>query len=385
MGQTQASDKARRHVAQIDSESEKMTASYPRIAALATAAPPWRHTRESLLRFVRDHMLGKDWEAQPELRERARQLDHLFLASKVESRQISVDLDTYYEEPRSTGERMETYATAAYALGRDAVEACLRAAPGIDAAHLTDLTVVSCTGYSAPGLDVFLSRDLGLRTDVRRVVVGHMGCYGALVGLRQLLATVKAYPDSVAALLSVELSSLHFATQLNRDSIPLLALFGDGAAAAILTMDERADGPEIVDAYCVADFSAASQMTWEVGDAGFIMGLSSRVPITLRRHVRAATERLLAPHGLAVGDITHWLVHPGGPSILEAVADKLELSDEQLAPSWKVLSEHGNCSSATVLMVLDEAIKSGATRPGEWGVMMAFGPGLTLEMCLLRF
>jgi predicted naringenin-chalcone synthase len=150
-------------------------------------------------------------------------------------------------------------------------------------------------------------------------------------------------------------------------------------------MDERASGPEIVDAYCVADFSAASQMTWEVRDAGFIMGLSSRVPITLRRHVRSATERLLAPHGLAVGDITHWLVHPGGPSILEAIADKLELSDEQLAHSWKVLSEHGNCSSATVLMVLDEAMKSGATHPGEWGVMMAFGPGLTLEMCLLRF
>src|SRR6185437_16699480 len=115
----------------------------------------------------------------------------------VESRQVSVDLDAYYQEPRTTGERMETYATAAYALGRDAVEACLRAVPDIDAARLTDLTVVSCTGYAAPGLDVFLARDLGLRPDVRRVVVGHMGCFGALGGLRQLLAAVKAYPDSV--------------------------------------------------------------------------------------------------------------------------------------------------------------------------------------------
>ena len=361
-----------------------MTA-YPRIAALATAAPPWRHTRESLLRFVREHLLGEDWEAQPEAREWARQLDRMFQASRVEARQVCVDLASYYQRPRTTGERMETYAEAAYALGRDALEACLRAAPGISAADLTDLTVVSCTGYTAPGLDIFLARDLEMRPDVRRVVVGHMGCFGALVGLRQLLSVLKADPGNVAALLSVELSSLHFATNLDHDANALLALFGDGAAAAVLSCDEDARGPEIVDVYCMADFSAASQMTWEVGDAGFIMGLSPRVPVTLRRHVKAATERLLAPHGLAIGDISHWLVHPGGPSILEAIAEKLEISDEQLAHSWNVLSKHGNCSSATVLMVLNEAITSGATHPGEWGVMMAFGPGLTLEMCLLRF
>jgi predicted naringenin-chalcone synthase len=358
---------------------------HPRIAALATAAPPWRHTRESLLTFVRERMLGKDWSLRRETREQGRQIERMFLASKVEARQVSVDLDEYYERPRTTGERMETYATAAYALGREALEACLRIAPGLDATSVTDLTVVSCTGYTAPGLDILLSRDLGVRPDARRVVVGHMGCFGAMVGLRQLLATMRAYPDAVAALLSVELSSLHFTSNLDRDAHALLALFGDAAASALLTNDKNASGPELVDAYCVADFSAASQMTWEVGDAGFVMGLSPRVPVTLRRHVQAATERLLAPHGLNICDVTHWLVHPGGPSILEAIAARLELSDEQLTHSWKVLREHGNCSSATVLMVLEEALKSGATRPGEWGVMMAFGPGLTLETCLLRF
>jgi alkylresorcinol/alkylpyrone synthase len=358
---------------------------YPRIASLATATPSWRHTRESLLAFVRERLLGKDWAVHRELREQARHLERMFQASRVEERQVCVDLGAYYERPRTTGERMETYSTAAYALGRDALEACLRATPGLDAASVTDLTVVSCTGYTAPGLDILLSRDLGVRPDARRVIVGHMGCFGALVGLRQLLATMRAYPSAVAALLSVELSSLHFAPGLERDAHALMALFGDGAAAALLTNNPEACGPEVVDSYCVADFSAVRQMTWEVGDAGFIMGLSPRVPVTLRRHVQAAVERLLAPHGLDIRDVTHWLVHPGGPSILEAVAARLELSDEQLAHSWKVLREHGNCSSATVLMVLEEALKSGATRPGEWGVMMAFGPGLTLETCLLRF
>lgn len=358
---------------------------YPRIAALATASPPWRHTRESLLTFVLERMLGKDWDTRSEAREQARQIERVFQASKVEARQVCVDLDAYYERTRTTGERMETYVSAAYALGRDALEACVRAAPELDASGVTDFTVVSCTGYTAPGLDILLSRDMGIRPDARRIVVGHMGCFGALVGLRQLLATLRAYPDAVAALLSVELSSLHFATNLDRDAHAMLALFGDGAAAALLTNDKRASGPEVVDAYCVADFSAAGQMTWEVGDAGFIMGLSPRVPVTLRRHIQAVIERLLAPHGLGIRDVTHWLVHPGGPSILEAIAGRLKLSDEQLTHSWKVLREHGNCSSATVLMVLDEALKSGATRPGEWGVMMAFGPGLTLETCLLRF
>ena len=358
---------------------------YPRIAALATAAPPWRHTRESLLTFTRKRILGEDWEKRRESREAASQLERMFLASKVEERQVCVDLDTFYQQPRTTRERMETYASAAYALGRDALEACMRATPGLDAASVTDFTLVSCTGYTAPGLDILLSRDLGVRPDARRVVVGHMGCFGALVGLRQLLATMRAYPDAVATLLSVELSSLHFASTLDRDAHALLALFGDGAAAALLTNDKDASGPELVDAYCVADFSAASQMTWEVGDEGFYMSLSPRVPVTLRRHVQAATERLLAPHGLSIRDVTHWLVHPGGPSILEAISARLELSDEQLAHSWKVLREHGNCSSATVMMVLEEALKSGATRSGEWGVMMAFGPGLTLETCLLRF
>ncbi len=115
------------------------------------------------------------------------------------------------------------------------------------------------------------------------------------------------------------------------------------------------------------------------------MGLSPRVPVTLRRNISGALEELLAPHDLRPSDITHWMVHPGGPSILEVIQRQVELSDEQMALSWQILREHGNCSSATVLLILDALIRSGKPRRGEWGVMMAFGPGLTLELCLLRF
>jgi len=153
----------------------------------------------------------------------------------------------------------------------------------------------------------------------------------------------------------------------------------------VLGHDETATGPEVVDTYCAADFASADQMSWTISNEGFVMGLSSRVPITLRRNIGGAMEGLLAPHDLRPSDIAHWIVHPGGPSILTVIQRALELSDEQMRLSWQILREHGNCSSATVLLILEALLRSGKPRRGEWGVMMAFGPGLTLETCLLRF
>ncbi|HKB48804.1 MAG TPA: 3-oxoacyl-[acyl-carrier-protein] synthase III C-terminal domain-containing protein, partial [Ktedonobacterales bacterium] len=206
-----------------------------------------------------------------------------------------------------------------------------------------------------------------------------------LVGLRQCADLLRARPQATAALLSVELSTLHFAPTLDPELLTAFALFGDAAAAALLRVDAHARGPELVDTRSEADFTTAEQMSWTIGDAGFTMGLSPRVPVSLKRVVRGVVERLLEPHGLAIGDVAHWLVHPGGPSVLEVVQRRLELSDEQMAPSWTVLREHGNCSSATVLLILDELLRACRTRDGEWGVMLAFGPGLTVETTLLRF
>jgi predicted naringenin-chalcone synthase len=220
---------------------------------------------------------------------------------------------------------------------------------------------------------------------VRRVNIGHMGCFGALVGLRQCLATLRAYPESTAALLCVELSSLHLRPTEDPETMVQMALFGDAAGALVIGNDAAATGPEVVDTFCVADFASAAQMSWTITDEGFVMGLSPRVPVTLRRNIGGAVEGLLAPHGLRPSDITHWVVHPGGPSILTVIQRQLELSDEQMALSWQTLRDHGNCSSATVLLILDALLRSGAPRRGEGGVMMAFGPGLTLETCLLRF
>ncbi|HEU5348420.1 MAG TPA: type III polyketide synthase [Ktedonobacterales bacterium] len=350
----------------------------PRIRALASALPPFEFSQETLMAAALVRAFGPDWQASPE----APQMRRLFGATRVGRRRFALDLLTYYNRPRGTAERMATYQTAGLALGREALEGCLRQSEG---RVLSDLLLVSCTGYAAPGLDILLARDLGLPGDLRRVCIGHMGCHGALVGLRQALATLRAYPDATVAMLSVELSGLHFSPTRDLEAMTSFALFGDAAVALILANDAEACGPALVDTYNIADFSTAEQMSWTITDSGFIMGLSPRVPITLRRQVRGAVEHLLAPHGLGISDITHWIIHPGGPSILEVIQQRLELSDAQIAPSWRILAERGNCSSATVLLILDDLLRSGATHPGEWGVMMAFGPGLSLELALWRF
>jgi predicted naringenin-chalcone synthase len=361
--------------------------SQPRILSVASAVPPFRYTQQDILQFGLERILGTGWQARQELSGDAHLIQRLFTSSQVRERQSAVDLEAYYKGTMpTTGERMATYQSASYELGRAAMEQALAQAGEMHGAQdISDFVVVSCTGYSAPGLDIQLARDLGMGRDVRRLIVGHMGCFGALAGLRQCLATMRAYPLATAAMLSVELSSLHFAPSLDPEALTEFALFGDAAAAIILGQDREGAAPELVDTYCAADFAASDQMSWHIADQGFVMTLSPRVPITLRRNILGVIDKLLTPNGLAIADVTHWIIHPGGPSILEAIQSKLALSSEQMAHSWRVLQDHGNCSSPTVLLILEEVLRSGHTRTGEWGVMMAFGPGLTLETALLRF
>ena len=360
-------------------------AHYPRIEALSVAHPRFHFRQGELIRAAQDRLLGVGWTEDPRLRERGANIQRLFAAARVEERQSVVDLPTFYQRTPSTGERMRLYEEHAGALAREAAEPCL-AQPWNEGGNgpVADVVVVSCTGYAAPGVDVQLARGLHLAANARRTVIGHMGCYGALVGLREAALSARAHPGKPTLLVSVELCSLHFAPSVDIETLTTFALFGDAAAALTVNDAPSASGPEIVDSSSFSDYSAIEQMSWRIGDAGFVMGLSPRVPVSLRRHVAEATDALLAPHALSVADVDHWIIHPGGPSILQAVQAKLELSDEQMVPSWKVLREHGNCSSATVLLILDDLMRSGRANKGQWLVMMAFGPGLTIEMCLLR-
>ena len=299
----------------------------------------------------------------------------LFTAAGVHTRQVVVDPRVEDVSGWGTGQRMTRYASEALPLGASAVSKALADA-GRDPTEVGMLAVASCTGYTAPGLDVLLARDLGLGADAQRLVIGHMGCYAAIPGLGAVADHVRAHRRP-AVLLCLELTSLHLQpppTPL--DQVVVHALFADAAAAVVV---EPTGGYAVRDVIARTDATTAAYMTWDVTDLGFRMGLSPRVPAVLARHVREVVGDLLGRHGLRVSDVDGWAVHPGGPRILDVVGERLDLPERALAESRAVLREHGNCSSPTVLMVLDRIRR----RAARHVVVLAFGPGLTLYAALL--
>ncbi len=283
----------------------------------------------------------------------------------------------------STGQRMRRYLAEAIPLGRQAAGDALAAA-GLPAGDIGLLTVASCTGYATPGLDLAVAADLGMPADTQRLLVGHMGCYAAIPGLGTVsdFVTARRRP---AVLLCLELTSLHVQPPTgDMDQVVSHGLFGDAAAALVVQPDRPGPGLEIVEIAAVTDPGTAEHMTWNITDRGFRMGLSPQVPTILAHHVAPLVTGLLARHGLTVSDVDAWAIHPGGPRILDVVAEELTLPNDALDASRDVLAEYGNCSSATVLLVLEALRATGHPRAGRPAVAMAFGPGLTLYAALLH-
>jgi alkylresorcinol/alkylpyrone synthase len=309
----------------------------------------------------------------------------VFRAAQVGRRHAAVSPLIQDVSGWSTGARMRRYAVEAPPLGKDAVAAALADA-GLPAEQVGLFAVASCTGYTTPGLDIGLAADLGMPADVQRLLVGHMGCYAAMPGLGAVADFVLAR-GRPAVLLCLELTSLHVQPPTGEvDQVVAHALFGDAAAAVVVRPDHPAGGSglRVVDVAALTDPATADHMTWDVTDLGFRMGLSPRVPDVLARHVTPMITKLLDRHQLTPADVDAWAVHPGGPRILDTVADRLALPADALTASRQVLAERGNCSSSTVLLVLEALRAAHRPRPGRYGVAMAFGPGLTLYAALLH-
>jgi alkylresorcinol/alkylpyrone synthase len=307
----------------------------------------------------------------------------IWQAAGIRTRHAVVDPRVEDASGWGTGARMQRYLTEAVPLAKEAVSAAL-ASSGCAAESVASLTVASCTGYATPGLDILLARDLAMDEAVQRLFVGHMGCYAALPALGATADFVRCH-SAAAVLLCVELPSLHIqppgeARDVNQ--VIAHALFGDAAVACVLGPD--VPGLEVVDVAARTDLSTVDHMTWAVTDFGFRMGLSPLVPEALARHVRPVIDELLRRHRLAVGDVRGWAIHPGGPRILEVAADRLGLDEQQMAASYATLRDYGNCSSATVLLILERLVHDGGLAPGDHIVATAFGPGLTLYAALLR-
>lgn len=302
----------------------------------------------------------------------------------------------------STGERMALFAEHAPPLAQAAATQALQRS-GVEADAITHLFSVSCTGQAAPGLGVGLARGLSLSPDLLRCDVTFMGCHGAFVALRQAQAAVRADARAVALVVAVELCTLHVQPRFRQAEAVAQALFGDGAAAAVVgdraASSAQANASSAQPPIDHGDVPApalrpspwsllatgsrllphgADLLTWDLSETGFRVGLDPRLPDVVADSLRSWLEPWLAAQGLGLHDIGSFAVHPGGPRILSAVQGALELSPQQLQASRDVLSEFGNMSSPTVLFVLERLTH--APRPC---LALGMGPGPSFEVALL--
>ena len=286
----------------------------------------------------------------------------------------------------STAERMRRYQPAALDLAQRASRLALDDA-GIEASAITHLITVSCTGFGAPGFDLALIASLPLSMDVARTHVGFMGCHGAFNGLRVARAFVEADPRACVLLCAVELCSLHLQEGWNPDHIVANSLFADGAGAVVAvgsagggSGSSRNRGMQLVSSASTVLPSSEELMGWIIGDHGFSMVLSPKVPSRIAANLIPWLECWLATQGLALPQVETWAVHPGGPRILRAVLKSAGLQPAQIDLSAKVLRQFGNMSSATILFILERLRATTGRGPC---LALGFGPGLTVEAALL--
>lgn len=284
-----------------------------------------------------------------------------------------------FREPRGTRRRMAAYREHALPLAAQAGRNALRnSATRPD--EITHLVTVSCTGFDAPGIDLGLIGTLGLDASVARTHIGFMGCHGAINGLRVADAFARSDPGARVLLCCVELCTLHFQYGNDPQDAVANAIFGDGAAAAVCGVTDNPSSPSTRAFYSKQIASTEALMAWAITDDGFRMRLDSRVPDTVRSQLGDAIGDWLDRHGLSCPIIGGWIIHPGGPKIIDAVESALGLPTDAARLSRDVLRDFGNMSSPTVLFIIDQHLRQGVPRP--W-VVLGFGPGLVIEAVLI--
>jgi alkylresorcinol/alkylpyrone synthase len=349
----------------------------PRIRAVGRALPPHYADQETLIAALSAAWAGAHYNVE--------RLAELHRAVQVRGRHLALPLGEY-AALSGFAARNEAWRRAAVEVGAAAIRAGLAGA-GFEPRDVDHLFFLSTTGIATPSVDALLVNRLGLRPDVRRSPLFGLGCAGGAAGMARAADWLLGAPDGVAVVLAVELCSL----TLQRDdfSIPNIiasGLFGDGAAAAVLTGAGRGGaGPQV--AASASSFYPDTErvMGWEVVDTGFKVMLSAAVPDVVRDHIAADVDGFLARQGLTRAAIRHWLAHTGGPKVLQAFEGALALPPEALARSWRSLAEVGNLSSAAVLFVLGDLLDSGEPHPGDFGLLAAMGPGFCAELLLLRW
>jgi alkylresorcinol/alkylpyrone synthase len=351
----------------------------PWVRGVGTALPPNWVDQETLISIFREHWAREHFNVE--------RIEELHRSVQVGGRYLALPLEKYLPLERFS-ERNEAFNQVSLDLGEQAVRRALDLA-GMQPRDVDHLFFVTVTGIATPSLDARLMNRLGLRPDVKRTPIFGLGCVAGAAGTARAADVLRAFPEQVAVLLSVELCSL----TLQREDVSIAniiasGLFGDGAAALVLSGAERPPpgaAPRVLATRSVFYSDTERIMGWDVVEGGFKVVLSAKVPALVTEHVRNDVDAFLAEQGLRRTDVRHWIAHTGGPKVLQAFESALELPPEALRRSWDSLRQTGNLSSASVLFVLSELLASGEARPGDLGLLMAMGPGFCAELVLLRW
>jgi alkylresorcinol/alkylpyrone synthase len=303
----------------------------------------------------------------------------------VEGRYLCMSYEKY-NDVNTWGQANDIWIRVAQELGEQALCRALHHS-GLDASALGALFFTSVTGISSPSIDALLVNRMKLPRNIKRVPIFGLGCVAGAAGIARCADYVRGYPSQAAALVSVELCSLTIQREnLSVANLISSGLFADGSAAVVVTgKDVEANGPEILATQSVFYPQTEEMMGWQVSEKGFNITLSPEVPTLIRENLGKNMDEFLAEHDLKRGDIGSWVLHTGGPKVLEATAAALDLHDGQLDASWDCLKKVGNLSSASVLVVLEDVMRNRRPEPGTLGILAAMGPGFCSELLLLRW
>ena len=312
-------------------------------------------------------------------------VDRMHAHAEIDGRFLALPVDAYYQMT-TWGEANDAWIECAQELGQ---EALCQALAGVKLApqDIDALFVVSVTGIASPSLDARLVNRMGLGPRLKRIPIFGLGCVAGAAGIARAADYVRAFPHHIAALLSVELCSLTLQKEdVSMANLISSALFGDGAAAVIVAGSERSyAGAEILDSRSIFYPQTEHIMGWDISEKGFQIVLSPDLPKLIVDHLGHDVDAFLADHGLARQDIGRWILHTGGPKILEATGAALGLQKQDMDASWDCLRKVGNLSSASVLLVLEDVFKHRRPAAGTYSVLAAMGPGFCSELVLLRW
>jgi alkylresorcinol/alkylpyrone synthase len=348
-----------------------------KIAGAGSAFPPYTYDQQAIVAALKDYW-GERLQ-RPEL------LQRLHARSGVERRHLVLPTEAYAGVD-TWGKANTLWIQKGVELGAAAI--CHAITPaGIAPAEIDALYVASVTGIASPSLDAKLVNHMRLSPKIKRVPIFGLGCVAGAAGIARAADYVRAFPNQIAVVLCVELCSLTWRRDdVSAANMVATGLFADGAAAVVVAgADTAQPGPEIVATRSSFYPDTEDVMGWDISEHGFRIVLSPDVPLVVKQHLRGDVDGFLAEHGLSRKDIGSWIIHTGGPKVLEAVAEALELPEGALDPSWECLREVGNLSSASVLCVLQDFLARRRGAPGSYSVLAAMGPGFCSEVVLLRW